>query len=479
MSLALDRALALHRFGVGARPQDMDAGGDPRQALKAQLKKPDSALVIDDALPASWEAARALARAAAQKKIKTPETSSPNGAMEPPASMTRPADPGPPGLHLKEAMASDDPGFIRRAVYQGEILARLKHGATTPAGFLERLVLFWTNHFAVSADKGNVHVLAGAMEREAIRPNVLGRFRDLLGAAERHPAMLLFLDNLQSIGPNSRAGLRRKKGLNENLAREMLELHTIGVDGGYTQADVTNLAKILTGWSWAPPNKPDAEAAKFAFFPERHEPGPQTLLGRVYAQSGRDQGEAVLDDLARHPATARHIARKLAAHFIADVPPPAAVQRIERAFLESDGSLAHVAGAIVDCPEAWDLPLRKIKTPYEFILGVARLKPEILDQIPLVMRGFNAMGQRPFAPPSPKGFEDTKEAWLSPHAFKERVDWSSLVATRLPTARNPADMARDIFGDLLSQDTSREIAQASSGAQGVTLLLMSPEFQRR
>jgi uncharacterized protein (DUF1800 family) len=317
------------------------------------------------------------------------------------------------------------------------------------------------------------------MEREAIRPHVLGKFADMLKAAERHPAMVLFLDNEQSIGPNSPAGVQTHRGLNENLAREMLELHTLGVDGGYTQHDVTNLAKLLTGWGWSPPGSGREDAGQVTFVPARHEPGAITVLGRTYGEDGVTQADAVLDDLARHPATARHLARKLATHFIADDPPPAAVARIESAFRGSDGDLARTASAIVDCPDAWEPVPRKIKTPYEFVVSAARLEPRILDHPDLLRGAFTALGQRPFAPPSPKGFEDVGPAWLAPHAFMKRAEWASLVADRIPPSVNPATLADEVFGPLLSEQTRLAVAQASSGAQALTLLLMSPEFQRR
>ena len=213
------------------------------------------------------------------------------------------------------------PGRIQRDAFQTEAFARFNHATTTDAAFLERLVMFWSNHFCVSANKGAVRGIAGAYEREAIRPHVLGRFSDLLIAAEQHPAMLIYLDNAQSIGPNSRAGRNRGRGLNENLAREILELHTLGVGGGYTQDDVGNLARILTGWSVGTLANAASEPGKFFFAPARHEPGDRTVMGRSYPDRGQATGEDVLRDLAKHPATARHIALKLAQHFVSDSPP--------------------------------------------------------------------------------------------------------------------------------------------------------------
>src|SRR6185503_17138370 len=229
--------------------------------------------------------------------------------------------------------------------------------------FRERLVHFWTNHFAVSADKPQVLALAGALENEAIRPHVAGRFADLLAAVEAHPAMILYLDNQASIGPNSQLAQRRgrrtpgegrKFGINENLAREILELHTLGVDGGYTQHDVTTFAQALTGWSIGTDRvRKGGTPGKFEFHEAAHEPGTRTILGTRYGQSGVAQPRAVLADLAKHPATAHHIAVKLARHFIADEPLRDDVARLAKAFRDSDGDLPTLYRALLDTPAAW------------------------------------------------------------------------------------------------------------------------------
>ena len=196
-------------------------------------------------------------------------------------------------------------------------------------GFAERLVVFWSNHFCISANKGGLaRMWAGSFEREAIRPHVFGRFADMLKAVEQHPAMLFFLDNQQSLGPDSRAGQNRKRGLNENLAREIMELHTLGVGGGYTQDDVTSLARIITGWTFAGRQGQLGAPGTFVFNANAHQPGPQRLLGKIYEDNGLAQGEAALADIARHPSTAKFIATKFARHFVADDPPPALVARL-------------------------------------------------------------------------------------------------------------------------------------------------------
>ncbi|GJD46644.1 hypothetical protein AFCDBAGC_4527 [Methylobacterium cerastii] len=462
--MTTDAVLALNRFGVGARPGEVARiAADPRGWLRAQLSQPAAALIDDPALPSSDAAARQLAQARRAKR---------DPAAEPAA---QPVDPGQPVDKAKAA----DPGQVRRTIGRSEVAARLAHGVATEAGFVERLALFFANHFAVSADKGPVRVLAGAFEREAIRPHVLGRFADMLGAVQRHPAMLVYLDNQRSVGPGSVAGARRGLGLNENLARETLELHTLGVDGGYGQADVTALAAVLTGRGWVPPLADRPDAGRFLFSPNRHEPGPATILGRTYEPGGLEQGDAVLDALARHPATAHHLARKLATHFIADDPPDGAVAHLATAYREGDGDLAVVAAALVATPEAWDPAPRKFKTPYEFVLSAARLVPGIGAGDGRTLRALAAFGQRTFAPPSPRGWPDAAAEWLAPHAFKARIDWAAEACERAPPADNPVALAEDAFGPLLSAATRREIARAETGAQGLALLLMSPEFQRR
>ncbi|MGH8199948.1 MAG: DUF1800 domain-containing protein [Steroidobacteraceae bacterium] len=237
---------------------------------------------------------------------------------------------------------------------------------------------FWANHFAVSADKSVLAALAGSYEREAIRPYVLGNFNDMLLATERHPAMLLYLDNQLSMGPDSRAARNiarrnpdRKSGINENLARETMELHTVGVEGGYTQTDVTVFSEVLTGWSIAGPDgwRTGAQPGTFLFRAAMHEPGAKVVLGRRYPDSGYDQGVAVLHGLASRPATARFIATKLARHFIADEPPAPAVERMAAAFAASGGDLPTVYRALIASPEAWEHPAAKFKTPSDFIVS--------------------------------------------------------------------------------------------------------------
>lgn len=416
-----------------------------------------------------------------------------------PAPATGDRAPSMPADKAEPATTMPDPRKAlrrdaRRALqdqYQAAVTARVDAALVTPAPFAERLVHFWANHFAVSADKLPVIGLAGTLEFEAIRPHLLGRFADMLAAVERHPAMLLYLDQAQSVGPASPVGSRvaargvRKVGLNENLAREILELHTLGVRGGYTQADVTEFARALTGWTVTGIGRgPGArlagatgEPGRFAFAPAIHEPGDRIVAGRRYPANGEGQAEAVLADLATHPATARHLATKLARHFIADAPPAAAVARIESAFLASGGDLPTVYRALIEAPEAWAEAPAKFRTPWEWTLaacrglGVRQAQPNIA---PLL----NQLGQPVWKPGQPSGWDDLAASWAGPDAVMRRVE----AASRLAERANGVDaraLATRLFPGGLSGATAEALSRAEDGGQALALLLVSPEMMRR
>src|SRR5262245_1453812 len=369
-----DAATALRRFGLGARPGEVKRiAGDPRGFVLQALGEPSAARINDASLePSHVTFAAAMA---AQRRQRLARANVKDGAAmkdgageaaPPPAGPAAPDQPAMqteprPNAAPRAGAPPGQPkaGQIRREAFVEEAAARFQHAAVTDAGFLERLVMFWSNHFCVSANKGPVRGIAGAYEREAIRPHVLGRFVDMLIAAEQHPAMLIYLDNAQSIGPNSKAGVNRGRGLNENLAREILELHTLGVGGGYTQEDVTNLARILTGWTVGNFANPRAEPGRFFFARARHEPGDWTVLGKRYPDDGQRTGEDVLRDLARHPSTARRVAGKLARHFVSENPPAALVEQLERTFLATRGNLRAVMEALIKSPEAWEASAAK------------------------------------------------------------------------------------------------------------------------
>ena len=347
-------------------------------------------------------------------------------------------------------------------------------------GFAERLVAFWSNHFCISATKGELaRIWAGSFEREAIRPHVLGRFADMLKAVEQHPAMLFFLDNQQSLGPDSRAGQNRKRGLNENLAREIMELHTLGVGSGYSQEDVTSLARIITGWTFAGREGKLGAPGSFVFNANAHQPGPERLLGKIYEDNGVAQGEAALADIARQPATAKFIAAKFARHFVADDPPPALVARLQDVFVKSDGDLRALAMALVDSNEAWHAPLTKVRSPYEFLIASGRLLTFVPQDPGRYLNGLNVLGQPLWSPSGPNGFPDSNAAWAAPEGIKLRLDISAQIASRLADSVDPRDLLELVAADAASSDTRNTIERAETRQQALALLLMAPEFQRR
>lgn len=448
-------ALALNRFGLGARPDDTPPA-DPQRWLLAQLD-------AYNPLPAAWK-----------QLPRTP------ALVETWSSMQRAVRQAPEGQRagIREA-------YLRqgRTTYQAAVGARTNSALQTPTPFVERLVHFWSNHFAVSVDKLLIVGLAGCFEADAIRPHVLGRFEDLLLAVVRHPAMLLYLDQAQSTGPRSMLGVRsqdrqRAPGLNENLAREILELHTLGVRSGYTQDDVTEFARALTGWT-LPRDSGDAEGATFRFVPALHEPGQRTVLGRAYAEGGEEQARAVIHDLVAAPATALHIARKLARHFVADDPPQALVQRLADTFTRTKGDLASVYRALVAAPEAWQPAGAKFKSPWDWAISSLRAldRPEVP-----AMRAAGLMaqlGQPVWRPGSPAGYADMAATWAAPDALMRRVEVAQIMVQAFAGSVDARSLAPRVLPGALSDATSTAIARAESGGTALALLLVSPEFLRR
>lgn len=366
-----------------------------------------------------------------------------------------------------------------RQLYMQEMEARFNHAVNSQTPLIERLAIFWSNHFTVSAKaKGQLWGVMGAFEREAIRPHIFGKFSDMLLAVVRHPAMLSYLDNVQSFGPNSRVGQRRDKGLNENLAREILELHTLGVNGGYTQQDVIALAKIITGWGIIPPAK---GGGGFRFNQAMHEPGGQNFLGKTYNEAGEQQGISALTDIANHPSTAWFISQKLATHFVSDNPSRESIQRLETVFLNTKGDLLEVTKALVELPEVWAKPLPKIKKPYEMIVSSFRLLDLPKNKIPFrrTMQSLGLLDHLPFQALSPAGWPDKQDDWMSPNAMMNRVEWSHAMAQMVNPQDNPFDLARSALGEVASPQTLLWISRAPSATEGLALLLASPEWQKR
>jgi uncharacterized protein (DUF1800 family) len=458
-------AIAANRFGLGARPGELaQLSHDPRGALRAQLAGgapvmpgtglANSADILSQALKLRRE--RRLARAAAAQNADA-------------------------ALVMKVAQ-------LYKPVYVDDVNARLRAALTSERPFVERLTYFWTNHFAISVDKVAVLGLAGSFEREAIRPQVLGNFSQMLLAATRHPAMLLYLDNQTSVGAHSRLAQRaqqgageRRLGINENLAREILELRTLGVSGGYTQADVTSFARVLTGWSIGSDSGRFAEGSpgEFVFREAMHEPGAQVVLGKRYAEDGAAQGVAVLNDLAHHPATAEFLATKLARHFIADEPPREAIDKLAHAYRASAGDLPSVYRALIDLPACWAQTFAKFKTPSEYIISSLRGLSLPENYVDKARASFALLGERIYSPGSPAGWPDRSADWDGGGAVLKRIEWADALGQKMGSHRDAALLAPEWLGGGMSVATKTSIARAATGAQALTLLLTAPEFMRR
>ncbi|HSV82072.1 MAG TPA: DUF1800 domain-containing protein [Ramlibacter sp.] len=447
-------ALALNRFGLGARPDDAPPA-DPQRWLLSQFD-------TYEPLPAAW---KPLPRTPALVDVWN--------------TMQRSVRQAPEGQRagIREA-------YLRqgRTEYQAAVAARTTSALQTSTPFVERLVHFWSNHFAVSVDKLLIVGMAGSFEADAIRPHVLGRFEDLLQAVVRHPAMLLYLDQAQSIGPRSTMASRaeqrqqRGRGLNENLAREILELHTLGVRSGYTQEDVTEFARALTGWTLPGDG---ASGATFRFVPALHEPGPRTILGKTYAEGGEEQARSVIHDLVAAPATGQYIARKLARHFVADDPPAALVQRLADTFARTGGELTSVCRELVAAPEAWQPAGAKFKSPWDWsisslrALGRRALPPTQASNL------LTQLGQPVWRPGSPAGYNDMAAAWAAPDALMRRVEVAQRLAQEAGDAVDARSLAPRVLPGALSDATAAAIARAESRGTALALLLVSPEFLRR
>lgn len=499
-------SIAFHRFGLGARAEEK-APADPKHWLEDQFVRFDVRPAGIAAVPSSATVARQLVEyydeqrdlrqrlgprrdlraARANPAEGTTATALPMAQTSPAAGSTAGAMPDDPFRLARRAAQRD-----ARQDYAAAVAARMNAALTTEAPFVERMVHFWANHFAVSADKLPLLGLSGNLEFEAIRPHVLGRFGDMLGAVERHPAMLIYLDQAVSVGPGSVVGQRiaargrRKIGLNENLAREILELHTLGVRTGYTQSDVTEFARAMTGWTVGGIARGPgvraatdrAAAGRFVFVPAVHEPGARNILGRTYAQQGEAQGQAVLDDLATSAATATHLATKLARHFAGDTPPAAMVERLKAAYLMSGGDLPTVYRAILRSPEAWVEAPTKFRTPWEWSVSVYRAMGIREVQPSAVVGLLNQLGQPIWKPGQPVGYDDIAGSWAGPDAVMRRVEAAERFAARAPETDARA-LATRLFPDALSSTTSQAIARAESPAQALALLLVAPEMMRR
>jgi uncharacterized protein (DUF1800 family) len=478
-----EAALALHRFGFGPTPGSIAAiASDPRGAMLADLERPGAGLVAAANLPNSAAASRAffeyrakraaeqkLAQRAAQKAAQSgPTGTAKDGMAKTTSTMTAAA-----AAQAADQDTEKSPKNVAVQLVENEAQVRIEAAVGADVGFVERLVWFWSNHFCVSTDR--IPSMAGAYEREAIRPHVLGRFLDMLVAVESHPAMLFYLDNAESMGPDSVAGINRGRGLDENLAREALELHTLGVRSGYSQADVISFAKVLTGWTFIGTGVV-GHGGEFEFTDRMHEPGEEILLGKHYPDTGMQQGLAVLADLARNPATARHIAQKLVIHFVADQPPPSLVDKLAKSFSDSDGDLKQVSKTLIAAEESWAPERTKLKRPSEWHIGALRLTGSHGNSARF-MRSQLLLGEPLWRPPAPKGYSDDQSAWID--GLSERADVASNFSGRVADRLEPIALVDQGLGPLASTETRDTVARAGSRAQALALLLMSPEFLRR
>lgn len=336
--------------------------------------------------------------------------------------------------------------------------ARLARAIESPRQLEEVMVEFWFNHFNVYAGKGLDRALINSYERDAIRPNALGNFRTLLGATAHHPAMLFYLDNWLSTRadyqPRARARMaslasaplaqvaasnpkNKAHGLNENYARELMELHTLGVDGGYTQKDVTELARMLTGWTFSARHAAGNNDL-FEFDPARHDNGDKFWLARTISGNGVREGEIALDVLATHPATARHIAFKLAQFFVQDQPPQQLVDRLAKQFLDSKGEIRPVLIQLFASPEFMASGGSKFKTPYQFVVSAARASNMPILNIRPLLGTLNQLGMPLYGSPTPDGYKNTEAAWLNPDALARRIQFATALATGRLALDKPA-----------------------------------------
>jgi uncharacterized protein (DUF1800 family) len=486
----IDFATASARYGFGARPDDRQ-DRDVRRELLGQLDR-------YEARPEAYIAAPTRTTVSADLIDYLEKTRAGRMAMKQGArpSMAEDADPAASAATVEQSMKVTQryARQVARSQYVALIGARANAALITPSPFVERLVHFWANHFAISAEKITVTALGGLLEAEAIRPHVLGKFGDMLQAVERHPAMLLYLDQAQSIGPDSPIGRQRaarggrKVGLNENLAREIMELHTLGVRAGYSQADVTELARALTGWTVAGlagglaqrALGVDAAPGAFAFARPLHQPGARMIMGRRYAEGGEAQASAILADLATHPKTAKYVATKLARHFTSDTPPPALVERLSASFLKTGGQLSDLYRILIDAPEVAASAGSKFKTPWDWWISAARATGAQDADGRAVAAVMRQLGQPVWQPGSPAGFDDVAASWAGPDALMRRAEVAARMATRAGEATfQISNLAKSILPSGGRATTLAALARAESSTEGLSMLLVAPEFMRR
>lgn len=462
-------AIALNRFGLGAR-SDETVPVDARRYLLDQFARFDVAPAAFVQLPDG----RALV---AEYLMERREA-----RMMPESAGQSPPQPSDTQTNLRRDYAKE-----ARNLYHQSAQARMASAIASTAPFAERMVHFWANHFCVSADNPQTIAMVGGFEQTAIRPHVLGKFSDMLMAVVQHPAMLIYLNQAQSIGPNSRAAEMeqerqpgKKRGLNENLAREIMELHTLGARSGYTQADVTEFARALTGWGVSGiGGKTTGDPLAFQFRPGQHEPGTRTIMGRTYAQAGPEQARAILADFAAAPQTAAHVATKLARHFAGDTPPQSLIDKLSRTFLSTGGDLPALYRTLVESPEAWTPAPTKFRTPWEWAVASLRaVGPDPLEKIQTA-NVLEQLGQPIWKPGSPAGWDDMAASWAAPDALLRRVEVAQRIASFAADRIDARATAPMLFPGSLDPVTAEQIAGAESPVTAFALLLVSPDMLRR
>ncbi|MEP3420202.1 MAG: DUF1800 domain-containing protein [Erythrobacter sp.] len=498
--------IALNRFGYGMRKGDAPPS-DPKQYLLAQLDAfdPNPPLLAgrEDTSGKAGEILEMLRGARRQRQAQAAasgDTMSDGAEMErgSPRNRRNRGNQMTEGGNAGNGIPEEVRASYRNAgqTLRQDIGLRTKVAVASETPMVERLVHFWSNHFSVSAQKPGTHYQVANHEFSAIRGHVLGKFSDLLKAAVLHPAMLLYLDQFRSVGPNSPFQQRRERrrrengqaprGLNENLAREILELHTVGVDGGYSQTDVTEFARALTGWTvdglrqvrrFSEPRPGGAAFVEFA-----HEPGERRVLGRTYRDTGPNggsgQAEAILSDLASHPSTARFIATKMARHFAGDTPPEGLVRALEADFLRTDGDLKSLTQTLINAPEVWAADPVKFRQPFEWFIAVMRITGVDTLSNRRIAGALNEIGQMPWRAPSPAGYDDLEGSWAGPDALFRRVELAERIAQNVP-ADDVLARAQAAFPGALTDHTRTWLSRAESGSQALALLLVSPEMMRR
>lgn len=445
--------IACHRFGLGAKPNEINQatqmGG--KDFLLNQLNRYEKSPKLIAALASSNYIIKDIEdrRRSAKKSFK--------GDIS----------------KLKDAQKKIKAHI--RTSYIKAVLTRHKQATLTAESFNERLVYFWQNHFAISAEKINVKALAASFENEAIRQHVMGNFSDMLVAVAKHPAMQIFLDNFKSIGPNSRIGKKRKKGLNENLAREILELHTLGVDNGYSQQDIIAFANMLTGWSVGYKKR-----IGFIFNKSAHEPKSANFMGKKYAQKNIGQAIAAMDFLAVHKNTAAYIAQKLTQHFAGNKNPKTTkdlTNKLTQSFIKTGGQLKPLYKILIHHSACWANEPLRFRTPNEWVIATTRaaqnfkLKPKALNN------GLKNMGQPPYFPGSPAGWPDQDKHWNSPSAFVQKWQHAKLLAKAI--SQTPKDYVIICLGENVDEHTVLAMRKAKTKHSALTLFLLSEQMQFR